>query len=40
MLTDELRFKIIRRLGGITRFYIQGGYDPERTPALIDALSA
>ena len=25
---------------GITRFYIQGGYDPERTPALIDALSA
>jgi hypothetical protein len=24
---------------GITRFYIQGGYDPERTPGLLDAIS-
>ena len=24
---------------GITRFYIQGGFDPEETGALIDALA-
>ena len=24
---------------GITRFYIQGGFDPEETGALIDALT-
>ena len=37
---EELREQFAEmESAGITRFYIQSGYDPEQTPGLIDALS-
>jgi alkanesulfonate monooxygenase SsuD/methylene tetrahydromethanopterin reductase-like flavin-dependent oxidoreductase (luciferase family) len=33
------RFSALEGLG-ITRFYIQGGYDPDQTPELLEAISA
>ncbi len=38
---EQLReeFAALERLG-ITRFYLQGGYDPDRTPELLEAVIA
>ena len=37
---EELRQQFAEmESSGITRFYLQGGYEPEQTPVLIDALS-
>ena len=38
---EELRDQFAEmESAGITRFYLQGGFDPEETAVLIDALSA
>ena len=38
---EQLREKFAFLEGlGISRFYLQGGYDPDRTPALVEAVTA
>jgi len=38
---EHLREKFVFLEGlGISRFYLQGGYDPDRTPELVEAVTA
>ncbi len=37
-LPDHYLMALDEEAAGVTRFYIQGGYDPDRTPELLDAI--